>query len=168
VCRVIVLLAVNLSSSGLFPVAPNLFLRPNSLARYKYLNIFPPHHNFLSCFPIATSLPLFFITTLVSFCDESFHSAWRLRSELLELFLLVTKFFYHYHSNRSLQSISFSIFCAERVLSFIITHAEQTHICIMKKSQDIRKKARSGRAVRSKPQYLALINEDPNVRAYFE
>jgi hypothetical protein len=38
----------------------------------------------------------------------------------------------------------------------------------MKTSQDIRKKARSGRAVRPKPQDLALINEDLNVREYFE
>jgi hypothetical protein len=38
----------------------------------------------------------------------------------------------------------------------------------MTTSQDIRKKARSGRAVRPEPQDLALINEDPNVRASFE
>jgi hypothetical protein len=38
----------------------------------------------------------------------------------------------------------------------------------MTTSQDIRKKARSGRAVRLEPQDLALINEDSNVRAYFE
>jgi hypothetical protein len=38
----------------------------------------------------------------------------------------------------------------------------------MTTSQDIRKKARSGRAVRPEPQDLALINEDLNVRAYFE
>jgi hypothetical protein len=35
-------------------------------------------------------------------------------------------------------------------------------------SQDIRKRAQSGRVVRPEPQYLILINEDPNVRAHFE
>jgi hypothetical protein len=38
----------------------------------------------------------------------------------------------------------------------------------MTTSQDIRKKVRSGRAVRLEYQDLALINEDPNVREYFE
>jgi hypothetical protein len=37
----------------------------------------------------------------------------------------------------------------------------------MKTSQNIKKRARSGRDVRPEPQDLALINEDPNVRAYF-
>jgi hypothetical protein len=38
----------------------------------------------------------------------------------------------------------------------------------MKTSQSIRKKVRSGRAVRSEPQDLTLINEDPKIRASFE
>jgi hypothetical protein len=54
------------------------------------------------------------------------------------------------------------------VISFIIARAKKIQICIMTTSQDIRKKARSGRAVRSEPQDLELINEDPNVREYFE
>jgi hypothetical protein len=35
-------------------------------------------------------------------------------------------------------------------------------------SQSIRKKARSGRAVRFEPQDLELINEDPMIKASFE
>jgi hypothetical protein len=35
-------------------------------------------------------------------------------------------------------------------------------------SKSIRKKARSGRAVRFGPQDLELINEDRTIRAYFE
>jgi hypothetical protein len=35
-------------------------------------------------------------------------------------------------------------------------------------SQSIRKKARSGRVMRSEPQDLELINEDPTIRASFE
>jgi hypothetical protein len=38
----------------------------------------------------------------------------------------------------------------------------------MAASQSIRKKARSGRVVRSEPQDLELINEDPTIRASFE
>jgi hypothetical protein len=38
----------------------------------------------------------------------------------------------------------------------------------METSQSIRKKVRSGRAVRSEPQDLELINEDPEIRASFE
>jgi hypothetical protein len=38
----------------------------------------------------------------------------------------------------------------------------------MKTFQSIRKKVRSGRAVRSKPQELALISKDPKIRASFE
>jgi hypothetical protein len=38
----------------------------------------------------------------------------------------------------------------------------------MTTSQSIRKKARSGRAMRSEPQDLELINEDPEIRASFE
>jgi hypothetical protein len=39
---------------------------------------------------------------------------------------------------------------------------------IMAVSQSIRKKARSGRAVRFEPQDLELINEDPTMRVSFE
>jgi hypothetical protein len=35
-------------------------------------------------------------------------------------------------------------------------------------SQSIRKKARSGRAMRFEPQDLELINEDPTIKEYFE
>jgi hypothetical protein len=38
----------------------------------------------------------------------------------------------------------------------------------MTTSQSIRKKARSGRVVRSEPQDLVLINEDLKIRAAFE
>jgi len=38
----------------------------------------------------------------------------------------------------------------------------------MTTSKKIRKRAQSGRIVRPEPQDLALINEDPNVREYFE
>jgi hypothetical protein len=38
----------------------------------------------------------------------------------------------------------------------------------MATSQDIRNKARIGRAVRTEPQDLTLINKDPNVRESFE
>jgi hypothetical protein len=115
-----------------------------------------------------TSLLFPFITTLISFCTESFHSAQRLCIELLELFLLVAQSFCHCHSDRSLRSISFSICCAKRVLSFITVHVKQIHICIITTSQYIRKKAQSGRAVRSEPKELELINEDLNVRVSFE
>jgi hypothetical protein len=54
------------------------------------------------------------------------------------------------------------------VLPFITAHTKQIHIGIMTTSQSIRKKARSGRAMRSEPQDLALINEDPEIRASFE
>jgi hypothetical protein len=40
--------------------------------------------------------------------------------------------------------------------------------CTMATSQNIRKGARSGRTVGFEPQNLALINEDPNVKASFE
>jgi hypothetical protein len=45
---------------------------------------------------------------------------------------------------------------------------ETNTICIMTTSEDIRKKVRSGKAIRSEPQDLALVNEDMNVREYFE
>jgi hypothetical protein len=38
----------------------------------------------------------------------------------------------------------------------------------METSQNIRKGARSGRNVGPEPQSLTLVNEDPDVRAYFE
>jgi hypothetical protein len=60
------------------------------------------------------------------------------------------------------------IFRAERALLFITTRAKQIHIGIMTTSQSIRNKVRSGRAVRSEPQDLTLINENLEIKAYFE
>jgi hypothetical protein len=56
----------------------------------------------------------------------------------------------------------------EGVIIHYRVHAIQIHICIMTIPQDTRKKALSGRAIRLEPQELELINEDPNVREYFE
>jgi hypothetical protein len=60
------------------------------------------------------------------------------------------------------------IFRAERVSQFITAHVKLIYTSIMEVSQSIRKKARSGRAVRFEPQDLELINEDPKIRASFE
>jgi hypothetical protein len=102
VCRAIVPLAFILSSSESFPFMSNFFPHPNSLACHYYRSVLKPHHNFLSCFTIATNLIFSFITTLTSFCVEHFHSAWGPCSEFLESFLLVVQSVFHFHFNRSL------------------------------------------------------------------
>jgi hypothetical protein len=68
VCRVIIPLAVILSSLEFFLVMLNCFLRPISLAPHSCRSALPPRLNFLSCFPTATSLPLSFITISTYFC----------------------------------------------------------------------------------------------------
>jgi hypothetical protein len=57
---------------------------------------------------------------------------------------------------------------AERVSQFITARVKLIYTSIMVVSQSIRKKARSGRAVRFEPQDLELINEDPTIRVSFE
>jgi hypothetical protein len=63
----------------------------------------------------------------------------------------------------------FILIChAEGVSQFIITRATLIYTSIMAVSQIIRKKVRSGRAIRFEPQYLHLINEYPTIRASLE
>jgi hypothetical protein len=100
--QTIVLIAVILSSLEFLFVALDLFSHINYLSHKKSLNDFPPLNNFSSCFPTVTSLPLLFITKSISFCVESFHSAWWPRSGILELIFLVAQILCHFLSNRSL------------------------------------------------------------------
>jgi hypothetical protein len=60
------------------------------------------------------------------------------------------------------------IFRIDGVSQFITVRVKLIYTRIMAVSQSIRKKVRSGRAVRFEPQDLELINEYPTIKASFE
>jgi hypothetical protein len=127
VCWTIFLLVVSLSSLEFLPVALNFFLCLNSLSLDKSPSTFPPRNNFLSHFPTTMSLPLLFVTVLISYCAKIFHRALWPCSGLLGLIFLVTQSFCHCLFDRSLRSTSFSFSRREGVTVHYRTCEKNTH-----------------------------------------
>jgi hypothetical protein len=118
--------------------------------------------------PYCDEHVIIIVTTSTRSYPESLHGAWEPHSEFLKSFSLIVQSFHYCPSRHVLaKNIIIHFLRGEGVIFHY--HARRTNTCCtMTTSQDIRKKAQSGRAMRLEPQDLALINEDPNVRASFE
>jgi hypothetical protein len=154
-------------ASRIFPQA--ILSGDNSSHDHPFILIFFPCRTLIYVsLPYCDEPIIIIIKTPTYSCTENIHGAWGPHSESLNSFSLIAQSFFHHPSDRSRLRIPLSTCHAKRV-SYFIYHACRTNTrCTMETSQDIRKRARSGRVVRLKPQDLVLINEDPNSRASFQ